>query len=105
MNKIPLFRTPVAGLKFHQAWDLPKPIYQNTVCSLAREPSNKYDPNAIQVIAHDGCMLGYIPRDMTEGVHKNWTLNPTAFVILHQPKVIVIDVMIDQAQDENRPTD
>lgn len=38
--------------------------------ALFREPDNKYDPNAIQVLgaagAYDGIHLGYIPRETAE---------------------------------------
>lgn len=94
-ERVELFRTPVAGLQFHKAWDLPTPIYQSTWASLEREPSNRYDPLAIKVIARDGCFLGYIPKNLTSEVHRLWQFNPAAEVLLHQPKVIVISVSIE----------
>ena len=90
-----MFRTTIAGLKFHEAWNILEPVYQSTIATLVPEPDNKYDPNAIKVLGYDGKMLGYIPKDKTELVHEYWVHSPCALVILHQPKVIVIDVLMD----------
>lgn len=43
---------------------------RNTV-ALVPEPSNKFDPDAIKVIAEDGHHLGYIHRDQTDMV-RSW---------------------------------
>lgn len=42
--------------------------------TLEAEPTNDYDPNAIKVLAPDGHHVGYVPKDMTEEVHKYTTL-------------------------------
>ena len=42
--------------------------------TLEAEPGNVYDPNAIKVLAVDGHHVGYVPKDMTEEVHKYTTL-------------------------------
>lgn len=34
------------------------------------EPTNKYDPNAIKILAPDGHHVGYVPKDMTDEVRK-----------------------------------
>ena len=34
------------------------------------EPTNKYDPNAIKILAPDGHHVGYVPKDMTSEVRK-----------------------------------
>jgi hypothetical protein len=34
------------------------------------EPTNKYDPNAIKILAPDGHHVGYVPKDMTAEVRK-----------------------------------
>jgi hypothetical protein len=41
----------------------------NSVGYLKREPSNRYDPNAIAVYSDDGHHLGYIPATDTYEVH------------------------------------
>lgn len=38
------------------------------------EPTNKYDPNAIKILAPDGHHIGYVPRDMTAEVRQAKTL-------------------------------
>lgn len=48
-------QTHLAGLEVGTAFDL-KP-----------EPTNQYDPNAVQVV-HDGHHVGYVPRDLSEEV-------------------------------------
>ena len=42
--------------------------------TLEPEPTNPYDSNAIKVLAPDGHHVGYVPKDMTEEVHKYATL-------------------------------
>ena len=44
------------------------------VGTLKAEPGNKYDSNAIKVLAEDGYHVGYVPRDMTDEVRKFATL-------------------------------
>lgn len=98
-NKVELLTTVIAGLKFHDAWKLTDARYVGTICKLEAEPDNKYDPWAIKVLASDGKMLGYIPKDRTQEIHPNWDRNPTAIVTLHQPQAIVIKVMVDEPED------
>ena len=38
------------------------------VGKLEAEPTNQYDPNAIKIIAKDGYMVGYVPKDTTSSV-------------------------------------
>lgn len=40
------------------------------VGTLKAEPINKYDSNAIKVLAEDGYHVGYVPRDMTGDVRQ-----------------------------------
>lgn len=45
---------------------------------LSREPDNRYDPNAIAVLAVRGTIakkVGYIPRNCTEPIHKAFARN------------------------------
>ena len=44
------------------------------VGNLEAEPSNPYDSNAIKVLAPDGYMVGYVPRNMTACVREFTTL-------------------------------
>lgn len=39
------------------------------IVSLGKEPDNKYDTNAVSVMAPSG-RIGYVPREKTEKVHK-----------------------------------
>jgi len=98
-TKVELLTTVIAGLKFHDAWKLPDNRYYQTWCKLEAEPDNKYDPWAIKVLASDGKMLGYIPKDRTQEIHPNWALNPIAIVTLHQSQAMVIKVMVDDPMD------
>lgn len=52
-------------------------IYDNL--TLKKEPHNKYDPNAIKVVAHNG-MLGHVPREETEYIHDIMALEHKAFL-------------------------
>lgn len=45
-----------------------------SVGTLEAEPDNQYDKNAIKVIAPDGYMVGYVPRDTTTRVRDFTTL-------------------------------
>ena len=38
--------------------------------TLESEPTNPYDPNAIKILAKDGYMVGYVPKDMTSSVRE-----------------------------------
>ena len=42
--------------------------------TLAAEPDNPYDHNAIEVLAPDGHHVGYVPKNMTSTIRKNATL-------------------------------
>lgn len=46
---------------------------------LEEEPTNKYDPNAIKILAADGHHVGYVPKDMTKEVRDNAQLPHTCF--------------------------
>jgi len=41
---------------------------------LEAEPTNKYDSNAIKVLAYDSHHIGYVPKDMTVEIRKEVTL-------------------------------
>lgn len=41
---------------------------------LEADPTNPYDANAIKILAPDGYMVGYVPRDMTSVVRSFSTL-------------------------------
>ena len=45
-----------------------------SVGTLEAEPDNQYDKNAIKVLAPDGYMVGYVPRDTTARVREFTTL-------------------------------
>lgn len=36
--------------------------------TLESEPTNKYDPNAIKILANNGDRIGYVPNDITSNV-------------------------------------
>ena len=42
--------------------------------TLAAEPDNPYDHNAIEVLAPDGHHVGYVPKNMTSTIRRNATL-------------------------------
>lgn len=52
------------------------------VGKLVEEPDNEYDANAIKVLAHDGHHVGYVPKDMTEGVREVATLPCACYIYI-----------------------
>jgi hypothetical protein len=59
------FITKVAGISRHQM-ELDRVRGYNSFFILRREPENKYDKNAIKVLAYGKLDLGYIPRYTAE---------------------------------------
>jgi hypothetical protein len=67
-----------------------KSISDPIVCVLVKDPSNRYDRNAIKVMYGD-CHLGFVPREFTHLVPRNYTpckvtWNPDNY---YKPYVIV----------------
>ena len=52
------------------------------VGKLVAEPDNEYDANAIKVLAHDDHQVGYVPKDMTEGVREVATLPCACYIYI-----------------------
>ena len=61
----------IAGITFRKGVD---EYIGELVGSLEEEPTNRYDRNAIKILAYDGHHLGYVPKDMTSEVRKVTTL-------------------------------
>ena len=61
----------IAGITFRKGVD---EYIGELVGSLEEEPTNRYDRNAIKILAYDGHHLGYVPKDMTSEVRKATTL-------------------------------
>lgn len=40
------------------------------IANLVPEPTNPYDANAIKIVTGNGHRIGYVPKDMTQSVHK-----------------------------------
>ncbi len=56
----------IAGPQFRKPFEK-KRLAQMTVGAnliLANEPTNKFDPKAVQVLSHDGVHVGYVPRPL-----------------------------------------
>jgi hypothetical protein len=57
-----LINSSIVGIKFHDgAHDKLLATLPGSPVTLVREPSNKYDPNAVRVEI-DGVMCGYVPK-------------------------------------------
>src|ERR1700730_4760803 len=77
----------VAGVKKMNI-DLSR-IHEGVEVELRAEPTNPYDPNAIQVVAwygeersRNGSLLGYIPREWAAVLRaSDWTATVTAVVM------------------------
>lgn len=52
----------VAGFQFYKGEEIESRFKENDTLLLRRQPDNKYDRYAIEVI-HGGVKIGYIPRD------------------------------------------
>lgn len=50
--------------------------------TLEAEPTNKYDCNAIKVLAPDGHHVGYVPKDMTSEVRKEAILPCACYIYI-----------------------
>lgn len=57
-----LLESPVAGTAYYDANRLLATLAPEQVLTLRRQPSNTYDPLAIEVLVPDAGKLGYIPR-------------------------------------------
>jgi len=59
-----LKKVPIAGTQYYEAMNPTtlSEIRMHDVLFLKREPTNKYDGDAIEICMRDGRKLGYIPR-------------------------------------------
>ena len=55
------YHTKVAGVTFEGRQDIIKDLEPGTPLSFERDPENKYDKNAVKVIAEGKC-IGYLPK-------------------------------------------
>ena len=65
------FKFYIAGVKFHQAKSCLSRLEDGMILSMVPEPDNKYDNNAVQLIAEiedDVFMLGYVPGKISASV-------------------------------------
>ena len=70
---------PIAGIGYQKNIDN---YLGEFVGTLKAEPRNKYDKNAIKVIALDGHKVGYVPRNMTSDVRWYRELPCTCFCFI-----------------------
>ncbi len=56
-----LYHTKVAGVTFEGRQDIIKGLHSGTDIMFERDPENKYDPNAVKVLA-EGKHIGFLPR-------------------------------------------
>jgi hypothetical protein len=59
--RIVVQNAPLAGFVYYDGKDVWEGIKRGDALTLAREPSNPHDPNAVR-IEWRGRMLGYVPR-------------------------------------------
>lgn len=52
----------VAGSRYYQAYDVFETLQPGQALILRRQPDNKYDSLAIEVLTTEGVKLGYVPR-------------------------------------------
>ena len=58
----------VAGVRFRKNWkDNLSKIEEGDLLNLVAEPTNPYDPNAVQVF-HNEVLLGYVPKKFSAEV-------------------------------------
>jgi hypothetical protein len=57
-----LRRSFVAGSRYYQAHDVFETLQPGQALILRRQPDNKYDSLAIEVLTTEGVKLGYVPR-------------------------------------------
>lgn len=61
------FNFELAGVKFRREAYLSAKVANNDVLTLKPEPTNKYDPNAVQVFKGE-IHIGYVPREFSSMV-------------------------------------
>ena len=61
----------IAGVKFHQYKSVLKDMSEGNTLQLIPEPSNKFDPNAVQIHFDNGdkaAFLGFVPKKFSSEV-------------------------------------
>jgi hypothetical protein len=72
MNKTNEFFSKINGSTFCEgAQDAIRVLNQGDPLKFLREPTNKYDPNAIALYNIEGKRLGFIPKDTAINLSKN----------------------------------
>lgn len=64
----PLIEFNIAGVQHHEYHKV-NGLSTATEIQLTPEPTNQYDPNAIEIRTASGLKLGYVPRALTEYIH------------------------------------
>jgi hypothetical protein len=65
-REIRLLECHVAGTSFRELDDAEERLVPGLALVLSREPKNEHDERAILIRAHEGPILGYVPRDKNE---------------------------------------
>jgi len=61
----------IAGVKFHQYKDVLNDVSEGNVLQLIPEPTNKYDPNAVQIHFDNGdksAFIGFVPKKFSSEI-------------------------------------
>ena len=75
-------RTKVVGVSFDGRQGYIAALDKNAIVYISPDPTNIYDPNAIEVITGDGTSLGYIPKKMAATLNINTKIACTTWKIV-----------------------
>ena len=78
----------IAGVQFRSKGEInlaAKEMEVNDELTLVAEPTNKYDPNAVQILATDGTFLGYVPKKFSSEI--------SAMLEIEAPIICTVEVV------------
>ena len=69
MAHVTLLDTYIAGLQHHVNVSVAQALLiKGSRLNLVRDPTNKYDGNAVEVRTKDGTLMGFIPRESAQTI-------------------------------------
>jgi len=72
----------VAGVQFHELKTIAHEINNGDFLQLVLEPTNQYDPNAVQIHFKD-VMLGFVPKKFSAMVSGYITIEPVTCMVVN----------------------
>ena len=84
IRDIYLITSEIRGMKYRDEKIIEKELSSNTIFYMKRDSLNRYDENAIKIVAGDGNVMGYVPKKDNEIISKLMDAGKYFYAILKE---------------------